>query len=304
MTTHVRAATGPIVLLALAMLAPWAAGAPVTITFAPSELGTMVDPDDGSQTEQIDLSVADVAAGSGAGTFLNKTQINALADLQVVNFDTATGGTNADGPVDEIVAQYDAADISKIVDFSVVAGLGNAEVGYNYGSYTSGGRTAVSGTAAYHALGLIPGSLDPGTGLATNMLALDVAVANDPGRYVDVIGGVLIGRNSGSANAQYPIMTVSYMDLATLAANTSTLQYGGWLGGSGDRNQYFYGFQAPDGNAITRVSFDSNTSNVYIAFDDLAFRVTGEPEDRIPEPCTLSLLSLGGLLALARRRRR
>lgn len=88
-----------------------------------------------------------------------------------------------------------------------------------------------------------------------------------------------------------------------MAVSTSSLRYDSWCGGSLlNNNQIFFGFQAPDGAAVTRVSFDSESSNVFAAFDDLAFRVS-QP-DVIPEPCTMALLALGGLVSLVRRRRR
>jgi hypothetical protein len=59
----------------------------------------------------------------------------------------------------------------------------------------------------------------------------------------------------------------------------------------------FFGYQAPDGKFITRVEATrlSKSGNSYLALDDLAFVVT-------PEPMTLALLAMGGLLAARRRR--
>jgi hypothetical protein len=58
----------------------------------------------------------------------------------------------------------------------------------------------------------------------------------------------------------------------------------------------FFGYQAPAGKFITRIEAThlNKSGNRFLAMDDLAFVVT-------PEPMTLALLAVGGLLAARRR---
>ena len=68
------------------------------------------------------------------------------------------------------------------------------------------------------------------------------------------------------------------------------------IGGSVDDHNLFIGYQAPAGLTITGVrTTRMGAATDYPGIDDLSFVVT-------PEPMTLALLAMGGLLAARRRR--
>ena len=275
-----------------------------TITFNYAEKATVIDPS--GDLADVDFSVAEpdrMATKVGLGTWMTKERMNEITTntgkLGVVTFNGSD--TAGEYRPNKIVQYYDPDDARR-VEFTVVQGLGNYENGYNYGGYDSSGRVAISGSDANNHMGTIPGDSGGASGSLTNLCAFDVAlVGARAASYVQHIGGVVIGKTT-AATQQGPTMIVTIEDLVTEVQSTATMIHNGWCGGSVDTNALFFGYKAPDGSKIVRVSFDQTfiggppLGGVFGAFDDLTFSVA-------PEPGTMVLLGLGGLGMLIRRKR-
>ena len=270
------------------------------IAFTAAQLDTVIDQ---PTQDPIDYDISEPDRGAiktGLGTFIDHATMNDFAGLGmgVVTFNSATATAEA---LPNKFEQSVNDAVTRRVDFTVVQGLGNYEDGYNFGGYSSGGRTAISGGATNDHLGLIPGNTGSGLGVAACVFAVDITtVGTEADEYVDMIGNVLIGKGTGQSATLYnPKMTVTIENLSTAATSTASIKLNNsWLGGNDASNAIFFGYRAPDNYKITRAVFDSDTvTGAYMAMDDLAFRL-------IPEPGTMALLGLGGLGALIRRRRR
>jgi len=241
-----------------------------------SALGSIIDPLD--EGENINVDVAALPAGNGRtctgeGLWLTEPVLEAMG-IHVVTFNTATTNNNGDGSVRRIEATYEG---SRRVDFTVTQGIGNYEVGYNFGCYDSAGRQAVSGTDPFDALGTIPGNQGDGTGLENNMVAFDVAVSHARCCSVDSVGLVLIGRDS--ASALWPMFVVKHEPIEGGAESSSTMRYDSHTNGK----NLFFGFQAPEGSRITQLQLNDQSQAVYVAVDDLAFHVLQTADTR-PAP--------------------
>jgi len=237
----------------------------MTLQFPAGDLDSDIDPE---EQEEITLDLGSATGYrtvTGEGTWLTVAGIEGMG-CTVISFNTATGNNNNNGSVNKI----EATDANgRRTDFAVIQGVGNYEVGYNYGSYDSDGRSGVSGSETYHALGLIPGTEGSGTGVDTNMVAFDVSVAVQ-NYQVTAIGLVLCGRDSTGPG--YPRLTITHKPHAGGDASVSTMTYGGFA----DEQNLFYGFQAPAGSYITSIRLDNTgdpPGSAYNPIDDLTYVV-------------------------------
>ena len=248
-----RAFTAVLILLCAAgggfAAETWSAG---TLTVTADSLASQVDPAGQMQDFAPSYSVP----------AMTRDAFNALPGLKTITFDA---GPNTRQGTTSIVAYYDATNY---VTFS---GFGNA-AGYNYTGGTSAGRTAHSGSQAYHQLGLVGGDAASGPfhgdaatpGLeGLNWLKTTMTVS-DPTKGVCAIGFVVDARDD--QNTQDGKIWVMLNDATEVEMPYATF---GGVAGSG----LFFGYQAPAGKFITGLECTRrNTSgNSYLALDDLTF---------------------------------
>jgi len=165
---------------------------------------------------------------------------------------------------------------------------------------TSGTLTLNMSTSTTMQSALDTGSFDPLTTRAflqsSNTsgwtLNFDSVSGGSPDLAVNEVGFTLIPRTSGD----YPLdvdITVTFSDLTT-ATDTVTL---------GDNKTtsdfWFFGYDAPSGQSISSINFDSAPTSTRIAIDQLGYTVAV-----IPEPGTAAgFLGFAALLFALRRRR-
>jgi hypothetical protein len=247
-----------------------------TLTVTADSLGSIVDPVGEGQ---------DFAAGSYSVPAMAIGAFNALPGLKTITFNEAP---NARQGTTSIVAYYDASNSVTFDQFGNVAG-------YNYSGGTSSGRLAHSGANIWNQLGLIGGDAASGpfhpdaatSGLeALNWLKARITVS-EAGKGVSALGFIVDGRDD--QNTQDGSIWVTLNDASEVKLDYSTF---GGVAGSG----LFFGYQAPAGKFITGIEATrlNKSGNSFLALDDLAFVVT-------PEPMTLALLAIGGLMVARRR---
>ncbi len=132
-------------------------------------------------------------------------------------------------------------------------------VSYNYGSYTSYARGAFSGASLQDAMSTAPNTV----GGTTDWL--DATITTTGGKSVVAIGFCAAFRNDQAVPAGQIIYTFS--DSTTASTSLPA------LGGSGNPQFVFIGYQAPAGKIITRVqaSRASTVGGAWVAVDDLSF---------------------------------
>ncbi len=157
-----------------------------------------------------------------------------------------------------------------------------AGVEFQFDNTPGNGRTPISGTAAMKANSYTPGY--------TFGAISDVA----GGTELSGVGVIQMGFTVLPRNGSATVLTVE----ATFSGGGSESVMQSFTSADGNTEDTFFGFQAPDGEFITGFAVTGNSTNQYYAWDDLGV-VTS-----VPEPATMSLLGLGGLLALRRRRSR
>lgn len=231
-----------------------------TLTYgSPSDLGTTIDP----------VGLNDVQQSFG----VSKAAFQAF-NPQVVEFNNAPAANQI---LRTLVVDNTA---SGTVTFTFPAAM------YNYGSRTSVGRGAFSGSNYGDAISTVPTV----SGGMNNWFEADIATTG--GQGVSALGFCAGFRNDQQVFAGQALFTLS--DGSTVAIDLPAL--GIDSSHPNDPEYIFLGYQAPAGLTITRVeaSRTSLPGGAYASIDDLSFVMT-------PEPATLSLLALSGLL-IARRR--
>jgi hypothetical protein len=250
----------------------WSAG---VLTVTADSLGSMVDPL--GQQQDFDAALYSVPA-------MAKDAFNALPGLKTITFNKAPDARQA---TTSIVAYYDSINYVTFSDF------GSSD-GYNYSGGYSAGRNPHSGTQPYHQLGTVGGTSlngpfhgDAAANPALNWFKASIAVS-EPGKGVSAIGFIVDARDD--QNTQNGHFWITLNDGTEVQIPYAT--FGGAAG-----QGLFFGYEAPTGKFITGIeaSRANKSGNSFLALDDLAFVVT-------PEPMTLALLAMGGLLAARRRR--
>jgi hypothetical protein len=187
---------------------------------------------------------------------------------QVVGFNNAPASFSS--PTQTLVVQHSLANT---VTFNFAAK-------YNYGGATSFDRGAFSGVNPnddISAVETLPGNC-----------WFDVpSIVGTGGQGVAALGFCAAFRSDVTNAAGQAIFTLS--DSSTAIIDIPM------IGGSIDNHTLFVGYQAPAGLTITAVQCTRNGGgNSYPGIDDLSFVMT-------PEPMTLTLLALGGLMVARRR---
>jgi len=230
-----------------------------TRTFAytsASDLGNAVDP------LGVGRDLTDPAAMSGN---LTKDAFNALAGLQVVNFNgvDATYGTHRLTSI--LTAAYDPTHAITFTDFGDPGG-------YPISGYNSVGKSAYSGANTWDTMGTNQATGTPagtyhiptGQAIGLNWFAASVSV-NQANAGVSAIGFLVDGRNDQMTNNGLIWVTLS-------DATEVSFPYIDFAGANADHGIGFF-YQAPAGKFVTRVegTRNSGSGNSYIAIDDLAF---------------------------------
>ncbi len=227
-----------------------------TLTYGdPSDLDTAIDP----------AGLNEVATSYGVA----KASFQALSP-QVVAFNGAPAASQI---LRTLVVYYNP---TSTVTFTFPADL------YNYGSRTSVGRGAFSGSSLLHAISTVPTLSD---GLYD---WFDASITSTGGQGVQSLGLCAAFRNEQEVSAGQIVFTLSDATTESIALPT--------LGNVGNPEYVFIGYQAPAGKTITRVegSRTQFPGGGYVSVDDLSIVMT-------PEPMTLTLLALACLPALRRR---
>jgi len=222
---------------------------------------------DGASTVSLATFTADVAAAHAAGVG------------GVVNFDGV-----ADGTVDTVI---DAVFASKTV---TITNANPSNDGYAFEN-SLGSCTPISGSEA----------------TLSNMLASqsdnddpagreDYAFSFDAADKVVAVGLTVLSRDSAFSFPATYEGTVTFSDSTTVSVSSSVAKGDG-------TDDTFFGFRSStDGVYITGLELDGTSTSgnagavPFTAVDDLGI-IT------IPEPGSMSLLAIGGLVALARRKR-
>ncbi len=209
-----------------------------TITFVNNIL-TYGSPSDLSTT--IDpAGLNDVAVSYG----VSKSSFQAL-NPQVVAFNGAPAPTS----LNQLVAYYTT---SGTVSFTFA-------VPYNYGSYTSYGRGGFSGSSYQDAISTSPNTV----GGITDWL--DASITSTGGKTVTALGFCACFRNDQAVPAGQAIFTLNDSTTGTVTLPA--------LGGSGNPQLVFIGYQVPAGKSITRVqaSHTSTVGGAWVSVDDWSF---------------------------------
>ncbi len=248
---NVRVVRGTLCLLMISAVLCLCTTSLATITFSnntltygsPGDLGTTIDPS----------GLNDVAQSYG----LTKASFQAL-NPQVVAFNGAPAPTQT---LRTLVAYYSA---SGTVTFTFPSAM------YNYGSMTSVGRGAFSGSSLQDAISTVPSTPD-----SLNDW-FDATITTTGGQGVQSLGFCVGFRNDQAVPAGQALFTLSDSTTAfvTLPA----------LGGAGNPEYVFIGYTAPTGKTITRVqaSRASTVGGAWVSVDDLSFVMTPPSDTTAP----------------------
>jgi hypothetical protein len=231
-----------------------------TITFVNNTLTYGSPSDLGTTIDPTGLN--EVATSYG----ITKAAFQALTP-QVVAFNGAPAPTQT---LRTLVAYYSPADT---VTFTFPAAM------YNYGSMTTVGRGAFSGASLQDAISTVPSTPD-----SLNDW-FDATITSTGGQGVKALGMCVAFRNDQAVPAGQVLYTLS--DATTDSVSLPA------LGGGGNPEYVFIGYQAPTGKTISRVqaSRASTVGGAWVSVDDLSFVMAPLP-DTTP-PAAVSNLAAG-----------
>jgi hypothetical protein len=214
---------------------------------------------------------------------VTKAAFQTLANVQVVGFNPPGGAPAASATLKQLVVNYSATDtITFGFPLASPAGL------YNYGSRTTVGRGAFSGSGAGDAFSTVAEINTIGD--PNNWF--DATITTTGGQGVAALGFCAGLRNDQAVANGHTTGGVLY----TLSDGSTARTDLPILGGAGNIEYVFIGYQAPAGLTITRVQAGQITepAGCTASIADLSFVMT-------PEPTTMALLALGGLMLVRRR---
>ena len=227
-------------------------------------------------SSDVDTFTDDVLAAfnTDTGGVINFDGLNTTAD--------PNGGLENTGPIN---ATFGASQ-SKTLEIGVETGAANDQFNFQSSSNVS----QISGTDFFFNQSNVAGN-------NFTTFSFDGITGGDAGEVVNNIGFTVLGRSSGdSTNVS---ATATFSDLSTATLGPVTYPAGD---GFASRDSFFE-FTAPTGASISSVTItygnnpDTGTNgDTRRGIDDFGF-IT------IPEPASLALLGMGGLMLLPRRSR-
>ena len=264
-------------------------------------------------TGTYDENVVRANTVDASATFASATGVGSAANvLDVATFTSAVAAANAAGfgGVVGFDALTDTVDGGSAAGFSgFTANYGTKTLSIMQGNPATNGYFAISQTSNSGSRESISGSADGPQG----QLRYENPTGNPPGRNYNFTLGAITGGATNEAVVSFgaTILGKNVADGLVLAA-TATFSDGSTVISNGlpDDNSAdnsmgdtFYGFTAPAGTSIVSVSIPYgtavNNAGDFPGLDDVGFVTAVVP---VPEPATLSLLGLGGLALLRRRR--
>ena len=253
--------------------------------YRPQNLATVINPN-GRTYHEVASYYHPTNSNAQGGAFLTKSQFEGLANRKVVTYNnlaTAAGApfTGATGLL------YTRAEfaLGQRFDFAKDAYYGAAN-GYNFGGYTSGGRSATSGANLYDMVGL--SALDAYAEADRRWVcgAWTITPVNTSS-YITALGFMFFTR-TGAAEERLkaPKLIAKLEDLgggnaidATLEYYNASYVYQGYSYIGRDNVGYaFFGYQAPANKKITALRIDrahTDQDNYKTpGLDDLGFQIT------------------------------
>ena len=236
--------------------------------------------DEATRTNAVDTIADDTNPGDGIGTGVAVSPGDALATFTsavataynsnrggVAGFDSFPASTSLGTSLQFVYG------VSGTKTLNVTSSEALRAAGYGSATAISGDRVLDNGDGADSTFDLAFGSI---TGGEVNERVTQVAIT-------------ALSRSGSTSGGM--TLTVTFDD-----NSTSTLT--SFIGSTNGGDDTFYRFLAPTGRYITELSFLRNAGGTR-PFDDFAF-ITGI----IPEPASLALAALGGLMMVARPRKR
>lgn len=159
------------------------------------------------------------------------------------------------------------------------------------GNYSAAGIT-LTGASRYGRTDLPAGSPSSGTkgGFVSGSETWTMA-SKTAGTVISEFGVIIYNT---SASAHLITATATLTDNSTMVYTSPTTDAAPAAG-----TFEFVGFRAPAGLGIKSIAFTEPAGGAFLAYDDMAYRISSVPE---PSAISLSLLALGSVTAIRRRR--
>jgi hypothetical protein len=268
-----------------------------TLTYgAPGDLGNAASIQQNTSGGSATLLTVSHSLSSNTGPALTPlATFQGWSNVQVVNFNSVT--TNSQLPLSTIVANYGGTNTLTFTPQNSVTFL------YGYDNPANGNRLAFSGPTIDSDVRVVgPATSATPTG-APNALNewLNLSVADTGAQGMTAFGACFAHRNDQNGGPPVTDAVIYLSDLSTVIATIPGSQIPATGGTNADA--VWFGYEAPAGLHITGIVLGAETTgggSNNPGMDDLSF-VIGTPV-LAPEPASLSLLGLGALALLARRR--